>query len=301
MGSVLVTGASGSLGHAVADRLADTWTVLAGWHGVRPGLENCREVVLDLSSPGEVKEVIERMKPDAVVHCAAWTDPELCKKDPEGTLRVNAEGTREIAEAVRRIKGRLVYISTDLVFDGSRSLFTEEDEPNPLNEYARSKYLGEIAVRESIGNYLILRISVMYGFGSGRKGTFSDWLIGNLERGSSVRLFQDQYRTSFYLPDGGRLIEKLLNTDFTGLFHAGGDERLSRYEFGLAVARRFGLPEDLIVPSKMADLPDYARRPADCSLATTKLKRVVGFSPTPLEEALKEMEETFSRRKRTCP
>jgi len=288
---VLVTGASGSLGFTIAGGLEPTCSVYAGWNQFEPQLKNAEMVQINLQEPGHVKKIIEDLKPGLVVHCAAMTDPEICKKDPDLTRRINTEATREIAEATRDIHGKLIYLSTDLIFDGKKTMYGEEDEPNPLNEYANSKYLGEIAIRDSVENFLILRISVVYGFGYGRKGTFSDWLISNLNKGNEVRLFDDQYRTSFYLPDGARVMKDLIPTNCTGVFHVGGAERLSRYQFGVTLAKRLGLPEDLIIQTKMADCTDFAKRPGDCSLRTTKLNKAIGFSPTPLEVAFSEMAE----------
>ncbi len=294
---VLVTGASGSLGFTIAGSFEPTCSVYTGWNQFQPQLKNAETVQINLQKNGHAKKIIEDLKPDLVVHCAAMTDPEICKKDPDLTRRINTEATREIAEATRGANGKLIYLSTDLIFDGNKTMYGEEDEPNPLNEYANSKYLGEIAIRDSIENFLVLRTSVVYGFGYGRKGTFSYWLISNLNKGSEVRLFDDQYRTSFYLPDGARVIKNLIPTNLTGVFHMGGAERLSRYQFGVTLAKRLGLPEDLIIKTKMADLADFAKRPGDCSLRITKLEKAIGFSPTPLEMALDEMAEKMETSK----
>ena len=182
---------------------------------------------------------------------------------------------------------RLIYTSTDLVFDGSKGNYTEADSPAPQSYYGKTKYLGELEVSNICNNYVILRLSLLYGRGNGFRLCSFEKLEQQALRGNRANLFVDQFRSPLYIGDALEAITRLANSkDQKGLFHLGGPERMSRFEFGESFCTVYGFPQTLLVPIEMSKAKLQAPRPPDCSLLGTKLQKAIDLQLTPIAEAL---------------
>ncbi len=288
---VLVTGAAGHIGWRIAHFLRDKHHVVAALRaGHIGGLES---VEMDITAPLSIRTAVDRIKPDVVVHCAAITGVDECELDKETCWHVNVEGTRALAEECANIGVRMIYVSTDLVFDGEKGNYSEGDAPNPVSYYALSKLEGEKVVSSILPSATIARTAIVYGVGGMPARGFTLWLVESLRQGKKVRLFTDQIRSHFYLGDCARAMGALLEGGHTGIFHLSPGRSESRHEFGLAVARALGLDESLIEAVKMEDVPSEAKRPKDVSLSNAKLVRETGFVPTPFEETLEFLKKEF--------
>ncbi|MBI5179234.1 MAG: dTDP-4-dehydrorhamnose reductase [Nitrospinae bacterium] len=288
---VLVTGSAGQIGWRIARHLKDRHHVIAA---VRTGnIEGVESVEMDITQPFSIRLAVDRTMPDAVVHCAAMTSADECEKERDACWHVNVEGTRALAEECKTDGARMVYVSTDLVFDGEKGNYAEEDAPNPLSHYAKSKLAGERVVAEILPDAVIARTAIVYGKGGVPPRGFAVWLVDALRAGKKVPLFTDQFRSHFYLEDCARAVGLLTEGKQNGLFHLSPGWRQSRHEFGLAVARAMGLDERLIEAVSMKDVPSDAPRPKDCSLANGKLVRATGFTPTPFADTLKMLKREF--------
>jgi len=244
-------------------------------------IEGCQSYCRELSAcPGFVCA----LRPDYVVLTAAMTNVDLCESDRGSAWRINALGPRDVAAACHGAGSKLIYISTDYVFDGLKGNYSEKDTTLPVNFYGESKLAGERYVQEACSDCLILRPSVLYGWNPA-KLNFATWIISELRQGRMINVLTDQYNSPTYSSDLARIILRLKHE--TGLFHASGRERINRYSFALKIAETFDLDSSLIRSVTSDALSWKARRPQDSSLNVSKLSRIV--LPMNISEGLKHM------------
>lgn len=282
---VLVTGAAGFLGWWLTHELLRRGHAVHGTsrdgQGLPPGAV---EHALELADGGAAGAALLRaLRPEAVFHLAALSDADACAREPEQAERVNARAPGALAAAARDLGAWFVQASTDLVFDGTRAPYAEEDPPAPLGPYMASKAAAERAVLEAAPQALVARVALLYGLAGGRKGCFSGALLERLRRGEPVTLFTDQHRTPLLVQDAAELLADLLSLRPAGLLHLAGPERVSRHVHGLALARAFGVDPRGCRAGSLRDTPGLAPRPADVSLLTARLARLVGRSALGVE------------------
>ncbi len=282
---ILITGASGLLGAHLASGLADRHTVLGvdrhPWWGDLP----VPLQVGDLSDPAFRERTFRSFKPEALLHCAAMANVDACEQDPAGAFSCNAELTARLAESAAP-DCLFVYLSTDGVFRGERPLHAEEDPPDPITVYGRSKLQGEREVQQRIQRHLIVRTN-FYGWSSGRKKTFAEWLVRSLEGGEPITLFSDFFFTPLYVMDFVECLRLLLESGATGLFHVAGGERVSKSRFGLRLAELAGFSTRAVRVGSLHSAPLVAPRPADMSLACGRFVRRAGRALPGLDEGLR--------------
>lgn len=284
---LLVTGAGGMVGGRLASLLTRHFEVVSGRHLV-PGPPGVPEAPLDLLDPTSIETTLDSVRPDAIVHAAALADADRCEREPALAERLNVHATERLAEGARARGARLLYLSTDLVFDGSRGPLTEEDAPRPLMVYARTKRAGEQATLELAPGSTVLRVALVSGRGFGPRGTATESLAWALRAGRPLRLFTDQVRTPVDAESIAQAVQGVLDREAAGLFHVGGPERLSRHDLGLRVARVLGLPADGISALRQADQKMAAPRPLDVSLEGARARRELGYVPRALDDAIRE-------------
>ncbi len=287
MKAVLITGASGFVGENLARRLRDVGRLYLVYGSRRPRAPAEVTFSVDLSVRGNFSRKVGDLEVEAVVHAAALVSPDQCERDPDAARTINVEGTAEVARWARDRGAKMIYFSTDLVFDGERGGYGEEDEPRPLNVYGRTKLEGEEAVMRTCSRWAILRLALSYGPTRGAKGDWTRAMRETVRQGGVLRLFTDQFRSPAYVEDTAEAVFRLVHSDRHGLYHMGGGERVSRYAFGRTFARLFGIPEDRITAVRMADVPLAAPRARDCSLDTTRLRRELGLVPCGIEDGLR--------------
>lgn len=284
---VLVTGSSGLLGGKLVKALSEEYEVIPA-HNTKSVHYN--SVRMDIVDREGVFRVLSESSPDVVVHAAAETSVDKCETSKERAWSVNAFGTKSIAEACAKIGAKLIFVSTDYVFDGRRGLYSEEDEVNPINQYGLTKLKGEEFVKELCEDFLIARASVVYGWHS-RKLNFTTWVIDSLRHRRRIPVVEDHYNSPTLADDLAEIIQKMIGSKAGRVYHTAGGERVSRYEFALKIAETFGLDRSLISPVKMVDVKNWiAKRPRDSSLCVDKIKRI-GIKPSDLAEALRRMRE----------
>jgi dTDP-4-dehydrorhamnose reductase len=284
---VLVTGAAGLLGGRVAALVAKRFDVVAARHrsAPPPGLA---EVELDLLDPASLGAALERSRCDAVVHCAAQSNPDRSEAEPEPARRLNAEATADLARACHRRGLRLVALSTDLVFAGDRPFVREEDATGPPLVYGRTKLDGEVAALAEAPDTAVLRVALVAGRGHGSKGTSTESVAWALRAARPLRLYTDQMRTPVDSASVADAVVRALERPVSGRFHLGGPERVSRYELGLRVAAVLGLSAEAIAPVTTAEMPQAGRRPLDTSLDSGRARRELGWEPRSLDEAIRD-------------
>lgn len=287
---VLVTGVSGQLGHDVMNELAKRGYTGVGsdiapeYSGVddNTAVVNMEYVQMDITDEKAVDEIITRVNPDVIVHCAAWTAVDMAEDDDkvEKVRAVNAGGTRNIAKAAKRLDCKMVYISTDYVFDGQGEKPWEPDckDYKPLNVYGQTKLEGELAVSELLDKYFIVRIAWVFGV-NGKN--FIKTMINVGKTHDTVRVVNDQIGTPTYTLDLSVLLVDMIETDKYGYYHATNEGGyISWYDFTLEIYKQAGLDTKVIpVTTKEYGL-SKAARPFNSRLDKSKLVKN-GFTPLP--------------------
>ncbi|MDE2142902.1 MAG: SDR family oxidoreductase [Elusimicrobia bacterium] len=279
--TLLLTGATGFLGRRLAPELAASWRVVRASRSAE-GEDSIR---LDLEDADSVRRAFDRVRPSVVVHCGAVAGPDECEREPERARRVNLDAARVIAQLCGGAKARLVHLSTDLVFDGEKGWYSEDDAPNPISVYGRAKLEAEEAVLSAAPGACALRVASVYGRPLGTRTCFVDELRAALSQGRPIGAFMDQWRTPTAGDRLGEVILRLLaDPDLDGVYHWGGADRVTRHESALRLCRVFGYDENLVRPTRASDKRPPAPRPRDSSLDSSRLAAALGLAPTPLDE-----------------
>jgi dTDP-4-dehydrorhamnose reductase len=237
-----------------------------------------------LTDEGAVAAALAAMDPDAVLHTAAVTSTEAAYRAPQHAAAVNVAATAHLAAWCTQHDRRLLFTSTDLVFDGARSWYREEEPAEPILEYGRTKRAAEPLVR-AVPRGLVARVSLLYGpAGSGKPGFF-DLALDALSRGEPRSFFEDEFRTPLDYHTATAILVRLLESEATGILHVGGPERLSRFALMRRAAIARGIDPALVRASRQAEHPGSEPRPADVSLDTTRLTTVLPDLERPDVEA----------------
>jgi dTDP-4-dehydrorhamnose reductase len=287
---VLVTGASGQLGSYLLLRLRGGADV-AAWSGTRRGdLFGVPLRPVDLADASAVADAFRRNRPAVVVHAGALARVADCHRDPDRAARVNTAGTVALAGLAAGAGARLVYVSTDLVFDGQRGGYREDDPPAPLSVYGRSKADAEAAVLAVPGG-VVARVSLLFGPSLSGRPAFFDEQVAALRAGRPpLTLFTDEWRTPLSLAAAAEALLEVAFSDFTGLLHLGGPERLSRLEMGQRLTAFLGADPSAIVAVTRDQAPAAEPRPRDVSLDSSRWRGLFPGHPWPAwDEALREM------------
>jgi len=264
---VLITGASGYLGQRLLCWGCDRWEVTATYFTRRPQGPAGTWRQLDVRDAAAVAALVDQVRPALVLHAAAANPGE--EADLQGT---NVDGTRHVARAAAAAGARLLHMSTDVLFDGRKGNYVEEDAPCPLTAYARSKAVAEEVVRASGAEAVIVRTSLIYGWQPSLDRN-TRWIVGSLERGEPVRLFVDELRCPVWVEQLATALIELAQLPTTGVLHVAGAQPLSRYDFGLRLARFHGLDPSTIVPSRSRE--SGLHQPLNCTLDSSRARALL--------------------------
>ena len=293
---ILIVGSNGLLGQRAVAEFARTDRVSGAAIEPRSVFGDRLEYHwLDITDAQAVARVLDAVAPDVVFNAAAYTQVDRAEDERELCRAVNVTGVRNLARACAERDIFLVHISTDYVFDGARGDYTEEDEPNPVNFYGRSKLEGEWAVLESGCRYLIARTAVLYGTGKNIAENFATWVIRALHSGETIRVVDDQIGNPTLADDLAAAVHRLLDQQAAGLYHVAGSEPISRYDFARAVAQIFGLDRGEIVRIKTKDFPQRAKRPLNVSLNVSRVHREFGVQLGDVASSLRRLKERLQQ------
>ena len=283
---ILITGASGLLGLNIALEAAKERPIVFGQVNRHPLHTAAFKVVeANLLAPGAVQRLLGETRPDWVIHCAALANLEACEADPAQARQLNSEVPRKLARYVARGGARLLHVSTDAIFDGQRGGYSEEDAPNPLSAYARTKLEGERAVAETDPKAIVARVN-LFGWSTSGKRSLAEFFFNNLSAGEPVMGFTDVFFCPLLANHMAHLFLKMLDAGLSGLYHVVSSECISKYEFGVQIARRFGLDESLISPKSWQEAGLAAARSPNLTLRVDKLIHDLGKTPPNLSAGL---------------
>jgi dTDP-4-dehydrorhamnose reductase len=291
--NVLVTGASGFLGGNLALHCAAQNYQVFGTYNSEPfTLKGIEARKLNICVPDAIESLMAEIKPVYVFHAAAIAQPDACAQDVPAARQINVQGTKLVAEACARHGSKIIFTSSDLVFDGSVKFATEKDSPHPLGAYGKSKLDAETASLAISGaRTAVVRTVLMYGWGKTKGRSFAEnWMRAFLTN-QPLKTFTDQYRCPIWVEDLCAALLAIAEKDLQGIFHAAGPERMNRYEFARKLAIEFALNPDLAVASSMLDHIFDDPRPGEASLNIDKLKSLIGFAPLGVDAGLKVMHE----------
>jgi len=295
---VLVTGGSGLLGKAFIYENIGRFTIFATYLKNKFDLDGSHFLKLDLRNKELIRSTIISVSPDVIIHTAALTNVDLCEQNKELAFEINVTGTKNIVEASKLINVKLIYISSDFVFNGAKEYYTEEDQPNPMNFYGFTKLKGEEFV-SSYPNSLIIRTSI-YGWNpvGGKKGI--EGIIELLNKGKQIYVPYNQYSSIMSVNALAGFIYLLILQNATGIYNVGIREKVDKLTFMRSIAKLSGCSGELI---KGIDFEEYIKekiaiRPKDTSLDVSKVERVLGLKMPLMENDINklfsEREEYFS-------
>jgi dTDP-4-dehydrorhamnose reductase len=268
---ILVTGASGLLGLNFCLKMADKHQLTGVIHSSLLRDLPLKSVQCDLSAPGVIARLIDNHHPQLVLNCAAVANMDACESQPEQAMTINSRLPGELAEVCHSRHIKLVHISTDAVFDGRKGDYSEEDEPNPLSVYAASKLAGEQNVLQANPEAIVARVN-FFGFSISGTRSLAEFFLNHLSAGNPVNGFVDVMFCPLYAADLVDVIMKMVDNELMGLYHVVSPESLSKYTFGVNIARKFGFDPALIKPVSVAEGGLSARRSPRLDLSIEKLK-----------------------------
>ena len=272
MKRMIITGSTGLLGRAVYQEFSRSEQV-EGWGWQRA---DGRHKKVDIRSRKEVEAAIETFSPHVIIHCAANRSPDHCEKNPASARQLNIAATAHLAGAAEKSGVKMIYISTDYVFDGTAPPYQEDDPPNPLNIYGYSKLRGEQEVEQTLSDYAILRISVLYGPVLSLGESAISVLYDVLRKKEKAFVDDHACRYPAYTPDVARAIRLLVENDASGIFHFAGIECMTKYEMLQEIAGLKGVSADHVIPEK-ATVPEGTKRPENSHLDCAKIEKL-GFT-----------------------
>ncbi len=284
-----MTGATGFAGRYIYQQfVADGWQITTVGRALPDDFspQPKQHVVADLLHSEKIAEIILQHRPAIVIHSAALSKPNDCEVQKDAAYALNTAATQNIATACAHIGARLVFMSTDFVFN-NEGPYVEDSKTCPVNYYGSTKAMAEESIANTLANHLIIRTVLVYGRPqSGQQPGFLQWVVNNLRRGETLHIYTDQVRTPCYAPDLAKGIHLLIQQDARGTFHVCGQEAWTPYTMAVAVAEHLHLDTALIKPVTAAQRPELAQRPSNASLCIDKLKATTGFEPTALGDAL---------------
>ena len=291
----LVTGVSGLLGLNFALAVDGKKHQVTGIANTAPmNWASFKNYQSELTVPGAMDDLINTHKPDVVLHCAALANVDACETDPQAAARVNAELPGEIAAACARHSVRMIQVSTDAVFDGSKGNYDEDDETNPLSVYARTKLEGEKAALAANPETLVVRVN-FYGWSAAGNRSLAENFVHNFSDGKEMMGFTDVIFCPMNILDLSDLIVESSELNLRGVYHMTGAEPMSKYDFGVKIARKFGFDPSLIKPVSVTESGLKAARSPNLSLSTAKLRQALGHDLPSFDGGLQKFYDQYRR------
>ena len=294
---ILLTGANGLLGRHLVKKLAEKgYEVIATAKGESKinsiGNGKVKFLSLDITDGAAVNKLMNEVKPDVVLHTAAMTQVDECELNKIDCWNTNVTATRFLIDSAKETKSRIIFISTDFVFDGLHGPYKEEDEPNPVNYYGSTKLAAEKAVIQSGLDWAIVRTVLVVGnTEDGQRQNILTWVKEKLEKGETIKVVDDQVRTPTYVEDLADGIILILEKKSKGIFHIAGKDTLTPYQIARQTAEFLKLNSKLIEKSDASNFTQAALRPPTTGFKIDKAKKELSYQPHSFNEILKEVFE----------
>jgi len=248
---------------------------------------NSQFAFLDITKKVDIEKIILKHSPNCIVNCAARIDVDFLEKSPQMAYSINSEGVKNLAELSNKYNIRLIHISTDSVFDGINGHYNENDLPNPINTYGKSKEIGENHVRNIHKNHVIIRTN-FYGIHNEGKLLFN-WIKNSLESKKQITGFSDVIFSPVEIGNLSEIIQEFILNSFVGTIHISTKDSISKYDFALKIARLFGFDSSLITKKSVDSFDFIAKRPKNTSLDNTHAVKLLKTKILSVDEGLKKL------------
>jgi dTDP-4-dehydrorhamnose reductase len=272
---ILITGASGFLGGYLAQAGQGKGELFGTYWEHPAAVPNIELHRLDLTNLVAVAQFVRKIQPQIIIHSAALANLDTCEAQKDWAWRTNVDAARMIAAVGRELGSRLIHVSTDMVFDGKKGNYEENDPLEPISYYGYSKRAAEEAVLRAYPEALVVRVALLYGFPAAGGNSFSAEIFHSLRAGQRVKVFADQFRTPIWAGNAAAAIMELAENGRRGVLHLAGSERISRAEFARELAQQIGAEVNLLEKVSMNEVKWLVPRPQDVSLNTTRARQIL--------------------------
>jgi dTDP-4-dehydrorhamnose reductase len=289
---ILITGGTGLLGKALIDARGGDWKIIATYVGdyLPKNIPGVNYQKLDMRDAAGCAEFFADFQPEIVIHTASIGSPDFAEKNKEITRAINVDGTRLIAGLCAKYKARLIFISSNGIYDGAHAPYGEEDEAKPINYYGITKLEGEKIVNSAGIVSSIVRPILMYGWpNSYERGNIVTMALSRLKKGEAVNAYDDVYSNALYVEQCAAAIKQIIKLGKYETFNIAGAERTSIYGLLVKTATVFGFDPGLVKGVKQGFFNELVNRPVDTSYKTAKMAEVLKLRPLSLAEGLKMM------------
>ncbi|MBK8943849.1 MAG: dTDP-4-dehydrorhamnose reductase [Ignavibacteriae bacterium] len=286
---ILLIGSNGMLGQSVVEILkfrSDVELFLASAEDAS-FFGEINYSKLDISNKKDVKNLVMNFYPDFIINTAAYTNVDKCETEKELAWNINVNGVEYLAKYSVPSNAHLIHISTDYVFDGKEGPYSEEDLPNPISYYGRSKLAGENVIKKFDIKSTILRTNVLFGATKFGRPDFVKWVFDSLSKNQNIKIVTDQINNPTFIDDLASAITGICDSGKTGLFNIGGSEFLHRFEFTKRIAEYFNLDFSLVEPILTKELKQPALRPLNSGLLNLKAQTELNYIPKSLNECFR--------------
>jgi dTDP-4-dehydrorhamnose reductase len=296
--NIILTGATGLLGSYIIrcwGRSGSIRGIYLGNYNPPIDKKNVQYYTADVRDEKGLEGIFKGADIDVVIHAAGEARVDFCERNREIAYSSNVAGTKNVINLCKKYKVKLVYISTNAIFDGTKPPYKEDDAPNPINVYGRIKLECEKLVENQLNDFLIVRPILMYGWTRpDERPSISTWILEKLKNNEEIKLVDDIYDNPLYAGQCADIVFKLAMQNKKGIYHVAGGEITNRYKFGLVLAEVFGLNRDLIKAVPNGYFKDIAPRPRNTSYDTGKIVRELCVKPVSAREGLMEMKRELS-------
>ena len=273
MNKILITGGSGLLGSNLSKLATSKFEVYATYNKNEVGMKDVHFFQIDLTKKEQLVK-IEQIRPDFIIHCAALTNVDYCEDNPNETYNQNVLASINITEIAPKIGAYLIHISTDSVFDGAKGNYKEDDMPNPINVYGKTKLEAEQKILSIHAYSCIVRTNI-YGWNKRDKFSLAEWMLNKLTNNEELPALKDIYFSPILVNDLAEVLFKLQEKKYEGIVHIAGSETCSKLDFAYIIAEVFGLDKSLIKPISIHELGLKAPRGRNTSLNVSKAEKIL--------------------------
>ncbi len=291
---ILITGGTGLLGKALIESCPMGTRITATYLGeyLPPAIEGVQFVKLDITDHPEHEKLYEQFQPDITIHTAGINSPDYAEKHQDQTWKINVAGTNNIINLCEKHRSKLIYISSNGIYDGTQAPYKEDAQSNPLNYYGTVKLEGETNVKKSKCVWAIVRPILMYGWHFPfERSNIVTLALTKLQKGESMAAYDDVYSNPLYSMSCAETIWKIIRDNKYEVFNIAGADRVSIYQLLLKAAEVFGLDTGLLKPVQQGYFSELAKRPMDTSFDTAKMRKVLDLAPLSLAEGLTQMKK----------
>lgn len=283
MTKLFIIGGSGLVGSTILQYCPTSWDITATYNSNNINADFVKIDLLNDSDP--ILSLIEKIKPNFVIHTAAYSSVDFCEKEHSDADKLHVTKTQNIAQMCKAIDSKLLFLSTDAVFEGElNKKYVETDSVNPVNYYGLTKLRAEQIILNSSKNNVVLRTAVVYGYH--KKSRFTNWILDSLRQNQNIDPFIDQFNTPTLVDDLAKSIILILQKNISGLFHAAGSTCINRFEFALKLAEKFNYDKSLISPVTSKEKKQDAPRPTSTCLNSQKLESLINFQFSSIDDGI---------------